>query len=152
MKAGMDDGKNPIFDPRQLRPVDSVDFCGTCHGAWWDVRMQSMTGVITVRSQPYRLENSRCWGKGDARITCIACHDPHRPLVRDAASYDQRCLSCHLPSVDAKPGPDHPGAACKVSTKNCVTCHMPEVEVPELHYKFTDHQIRIVRSGAEFPN
>ena len=31
----------------------------------------------------------------DSRLTCIACHDPHEPLVRDASFYDQECLSCH---------------------------------------------------------
>lgn len=32
--------------------------------------------------------------KGDARITCVACHDPHKPLVRNTASYDEKCLKC----------------------------------------------------------
>ena len=54
-------------------------------------------GSLNVRFQPYRLENSRCWkeGKGDARITCLSCHDPHQPLAMDPASYDSSCLQCH---------------------------------------------------------
>ena len=34
---------------------------------------------------------------------------------------------------------------CKVASENCVTCHMPKYEVPEMHFAFTDHLIRVVR-------
>jgi hypothetical protein len=27
---------------------------------------------------------SKCWGNGDERLTCVACHDPHTPTVREA--------------------------------------------------------------------
>jgi formate-dependent nitrite reductase cytochrome c552 subunit len=30
-----------------------------------------------------------------------------------------------------------------VATTKCVTCHMPKYDVPEMHYSFTDHLIRI---------
>ena len=89
-----------IMNPAKLNPVDSVDFCGACHRTWQDVVSDSpaRTGTLNVRFQPYRLENSRCWkgGKGDARITCLSCHDPHQPLATDPASYDVSCLQCHL--------------------------------------------------------
>jgi hypothetical protein len=29
---------------------------------------------------------------------------------------------------------------------------MPKVELPGSHFKFTDHRIRIVRPGEQFPN
>src|SRR5258708_5280209 len=103
------------------------------------------------RFPPYRIENSRCWGKGDARLTCVACHDPHRPLQRDATYYDQRCLSCHVNSADAKPAADHPGSACPVARKDCVTCHMPKARVEDIPVEFTDHQIRVVRPNASIP-
>ena len=151
MKAGEDTGPTSILNPGRMKPVDQVDFCGACHTTWWDVHLSGMVGVGNTRFQPYRLENSRCWGKGDARLTCTACHNPHQPLVREAGFYDQACLNCHLSSSSAKPEEDHPGAACPVGTKDCVTCHMPKVEVPEAHFKFTDHQIRIVRPGEPFP-
>lgn len=141
-----------IFDPARLNPPDAVDFCGSCHGTWWDVKLAPPVGIANVRSQPYRLEKSRCWGKqGDARITCAACHDPHQKLVRDTASYDKNCLSCHLAAAAPKPTPDHPGPACKVSTKDCASCHMPKYELPDFHYKFTDHDIRVVRPDAPYP-
>jgi hypothetical protein len=141
-----------IFDPARLGPPDAVDFCGSCHGTWWDVKLAPPVGIANVRSQPYRLEKSRCWGKkGDARITCMACHDPHQKLVRDTASYDKNCLSCHVAATTLKPTPDHQGPACKVSTKDCASCHMPKYELSDFHYGFTDHDIRVVRPDAPYP-
>ena len=148
-------GQEPdlIFDPGKLSPVDAVDFCGACHGTWWDVKLGGLTGLANIRAQPYRLEKSRCWGKkGDARLTCVACHDPHQELVRDFASYDRNCLSCHRTSISAMPATDHPGPACKVGTKNCASCHMPKIEDSGMHYTFTDHYIRVVRPGAPYPD
>jgi hypothetical protein len=141
-----------IFNPAKLKPADSVDFCGSCHGTWWDVKLAPPVGVANVRSQPYRLEKSRCWGKnGDARITCVACHDPHQKLVRDTATYDKNCLSCHSSDTAVKPTADHPGPACKVSNKDCASCHMPKYELADFHYRFTDHDIRVVRTEAPYP-
>ena len=143
-----------IFDPGKLSPVDAVDFCGACHGTWWDVKLAPPAGIANVRAQPYRLEKSRCWGKnGDSRLTCVACHDPHQELVRDSASYDKNCLSCHaVASASAKPTLDHRGPPCRVGTTLCTSCHMPKYEVAEFHYKFTDHDIRVVRAGAPYPD
>lgn len=140
-----------VLNPAKLDPVESVDFCGACHRTWADVAEAGTVGVETVRFQPYRLESSRCWGEGDARITCLACHDPHLPLVRDPASYDNRCLRCHLTTKGSRNVADHPGAACPVGRKDCVTCHMPKYEAPDTHTQFTDHRIRIVKSDKSYP-
>lgn len=165
MKAGkIETGRVAIFDPRRLDPVASVDFCGACHRSWSDVMLAGTRGVINARFQPYRLEKSKCWRRGDARLTCIACHDPHEPLVQDAAGYDKKCLACHTTTVEkkmivgakallAQKGQGgHLGSGCPVSTKNCVTCHMPQIEIPSIHAPFTDHDIRIVRGGGSYPN
>jgi hypothetical protein len=104
-----------------------------------------------VRFQPYRLERSRCWGNGDARLKCVTCHNPHEPIVRDAASYDAKCLACHV-TRGVKTSPDHPGKSCPVGVKGCVTCHMPPAEIPSMHAPFTDHRIRIARKGEIFPD
>jgi len=143
-----------IFNPARLNRVDAVDFCGACHRTWEDVVVGGLTGVgvFNVRFAPYRLENSKCWKKGDERITCVACHDPHQPLVRDATSYDSRCLACHIVSPDKKRTASHPGGACPVSANKCVSCHMLAVDPPNLHSVFTDHWIRIVRKGAPYPD
>ena len=159
MKAGrLQQGRRLILNPAQFKPVDSIDFCGACHRTSWDVKLMGVTGVANVRFQPYRLENSRCWGKGVARLTCVACHDPHKPLERNAAPYDERCLRCHPArpqGATAKLTREHPRvtvAACPVGARNCVNCHMPKVELPEMHFDFTDHQIRVVRAGEVYPN
>jgi hypothetical protein len=148
-------GQEPdlIFDPGKLAPVDAVDFCGACHGTWWDVKLGGLEGIANIRAQPYRLEKSRCWGrKGDARLTCVACHDPHQELVRDSPSYDKNCLSCHGTSISVRPAPDHPGRSCKVGSRDCASCHMPKFEDSAMHYTFTDHNIRVVRPGAPYPD
>jgi Cytochrome c554 and c-prime len=154
MASGVSDAKGTIMDLASLNPVDSVDFCGACHRTYADVVLTgfSTKGIINVRLQAYRLEKSRCWGKGDRRLRCVACHDPHVQVVRDAAFYDAKCLQCHRQSPKAKPSANHPGAVCKVSTKNCVTCHMPKIKVPGTHGNFTDHWIRIAHPGAPYPS
>ena len=150
-KSAAEGAENLIFNPRQLGAIDSVDFCGSCHRAWWDVMLTEEVGVSTVLAVPYRLEKSRCWGTGDPRITCVACHDPHRPLVQNADAYDQRCLGCHVKN-GSQPTTDHPGTACKVGAEKCATCHMPKYEVQDMHYNFTDHMIRVAKPGAPFPD
>ena len=144
-------GNVAIFNPAHLNPVDAVEFCGACHGSWWDVKLAGVHGVSTTRSAPYRLVTSKCWGKGDVRLECTACHDPHVPLQTNPAGYDHACLNCHLKAVGAKVSLSHPGRACPVADKNCTSCHMPKVYVPEMHDTFTDHRIRIARAGEAFP-
>ena len=153
--AGVSAGATAIFNPRTLRPPDSVDFCGACHATTWDVKLSGNKGVSNARSQPYRLEKSKCWGAGDARLTCIGCHDPHKPLQTEAGSYDAVCLSCHAngtktETVAKSIAGGHSKAACPVAQKDCTSCHMPKVEVPEMHYGFTDHKIQIVRAGETY--
>lgn len=151
MKSGdLDAGLGAIVNPRDFRPVELVDFCGACHTTWWDAKRIAAIGVANVRFQPYRLESSRCWKKEDARLTCVGCHNPHQPLVRDAKAYDSHCLNCHSPS-GAKPGPEHSVSGCPVAKQDCVTCHMPKYEVPDMHFKYTDHRIRIVKTDETFP-
>jgi hypothetical protein len=149
MSAGLQtNAANAMVNPEKMSPSDSVDFCGSCHRTFADVAvfMPANLGVISVRFQPYRLEKSKCWGKsGDARITCVACHDPHRPLVHELAAYDSKCLACHRTGATSKPGAT--AAACKVATKDCASCHMPKYVVPQTHASFTDHDIRIVQAG-----
>jgi hypothetical protein len=139
-----EEGAGLVLNPKNLSPADSVDFCGACHRTWWDVTQDGLIGAGTLRFPAYRLEKSRCWGNGDSRVTCVACHDPHQPLVKDSAAYDQRCLSCHVSSAGQSKS-DHPGGLCPVAQKDCVSCHMPKYETPDMHTKFTDHMIRVVR-------
>jgi hypothetical protein len=152
--AGVPSGQTDerfIFDPGRLAPTDSVEFCGSCHSTWWDVRLTGAKGLATLVSPGYRLANSKCWGKGDARLQCTACHDPHRARERRAEAYDVKCLACHVSDVRMFLSKDHPGRACPISKNKCASCHMPKVEVPDLHYAITDHDIRIAHSGEPLP-
>ncbi len=154
-KAGLDNETvaTSIENPARLTPGESVDFCGACHRTLQDVLADSpkKIGTLNIRFTPYRLENSRCWKKADARITCVACHDPHQPLDLDPASYDSRCLQCHR-AIGEHQTDDHRGSACPVGVKLCVTCHMPKFRSPALHTSFTDHWIRIAAPGAPLPD
>jgi len=141
-----------ISNPAHLDPATSVDFCGSCHRTWWDINQLGYRGIHNVRFPAYRLEGSRCWGKGDARITCIACHDPHKPLVSEDSQYDAKCLSCHVKSAAMTATAEHPGRGCPVAKSNCVSCHMPKYQLDQMHSPFTDHRIRIVRDANAFPD
>ena len=143
-----------ILNPARFERVDYVDFCGACHRTWQDVVSGQVDapGVFNVRFAPYRLENSQCWKKGDNRLTCVFCHDPHNPLVHDLASYDSNCLECHIATTAEKRTPYRPGTACPVAKRNCASCHMPKVEPPHLHSSFTDHWIRVAKPGSAYPD
>jgi hypothetical protein len=121
-------------------PEEMNDLCGSCHRTWEFVAANGPHNILNVRFQPYRITKSKCYDPEDRRIACSACHDPHAAPSREAASYDPACRSCHGPS------------ACKVGKDNCSTCHMPEYELPQSHFKFTDHFIRVVKPGASYPN
>ena len=151
--------RQAIFNPASLTPTGSIDFCGACHRTTMDVVMnEPEPGAFTVRFQPYRLQESRCWKTTkNARLACTECHDPHTPLVRDTQFYDQKCLSCHSPRKDLKHEASIRGwtatpRVCPKSKTDCVTCHMPKTDVTEMHSKFFDHYIRIVRPGQAVPN
>jgi hypothetical protein len=129
----------------KLSTEEVSHFCGQCHRTWEDVASGPKLGVLNVRFQPYRLANSKCYDSEDARISCVACHDPHRELVRTTSSYDSKCRTCHH-------GGKSPARKCEVSQRDCASCHMPKLEMPGSHHKFTDHEIRIVRANAPYPD
>jgi hypothetical protein len=129
-----------------LSTEDLSDFCGSCHRTWELVTRAGWRGTSNVRFQPYRLENSKCYDGADPRISCIACHDPHQKVVRDAAYYDSKCLACHTSPAQAH------AKVCPVAKSNCSSCHMPKVPFPGGHFIFTDHQIRVVKPNEPYPN
>jgi hypothetical protein len=139
------EGRTAIVNPASFNAADAVDFCGACHGTYWDVTLAGDKGVKALRSQPFRLQSSKCWGDGDRRITCVACHDPHQPLERKPQSYDGRCLQCHR-AIDGHSVSGAHARACSASQRErCTGCHMPRYRVDEMHASFTDHLIRVVR-------
>ena len=147
-------------DLRQRSAEDISNFCGQCHRAWETVVRNHWRGELTVRFQPYRLANSRCFDGADPRISCIACHDPHQDVVRQDSSYDAQCLACHSSPAAAPPASSSSASGkiqtqakiCPTAKSDCVSCHMPKVKLPNGLMTFTDHEIRIVKPGAPFPN
>jgi hypothetical protein len=155
-------------DLRRLSPEDLSTLCGQCHRTWEMVVRSHWRGEANVRFQPYRLANSRCFDGNDPRISCITCHDPHQPLVRDLAFYDAKCLACHNLAThsssertvrhDANATQKVFGASsseaksCPVAGSKCVTCHMPRTRMLGGHLIFTDHEIRVVHPGDAYPD
>jgi hypothetical protein len=154
--------------PRSLKAMnaeDAANFCGQCHRTWDTAIRNHWHGPADVRFQPYRLMNSQCFLGSDPRISCIACHDPHKPVDTNVASYDSKCLACHGATKSSAPASSQPAAdahlqaahvqaakTCPVATSNCASCHMPKIELPEGHAAFTDHEIRVVRPNETYPN
>ena len=134
-----------IFNPAALGGDElNQEFCGACHRSASDVvTMPAAGGTGSVRFQPYRMFTSRCYSD-DRRISCTACHDPHADPEQAPEFYDAKCLACH--QADGKGGAAR--APHPKQTRGCVSCHMPKVELPGSHFKFTDHQIRVVKPGA----
>jgi hypothetical protein len=96
-----------IFDPGQLGATDSVDFCGACHSTSWDVRLSGKTGNSTVILPGYRLENSRCWGKGDARLSFGTLLKPQLTVVAQPGyEMGQRAASILLEMLSSDEGVD----------------------------------------------
>lgn len=123
---------------------DVANFCGNCHRTWAQIASQGNPSIANIRFQPYRLTESQCFDPYDSRISCLACHDPHKEVDTKSADYNASCKACH--------GGGKAGAkTCRVSTSGCVTCHMPKLELPGGHYRFTDHRIRIVKPGEPYP-
>ena len=138
---------------KKLSSEDISNFCGQCHRTWETVIRSRWRGEINVRFQPYRLASSKCFNGADTRISCIACHDPHKDLVTDVASYDGKCLACHASkSTPVKTATHADAKACPVGTSKCASCHMPEVKLPNGLMSFHDHLIRVVKPGAPYPD
>lgn len=127
-----------------LSTEQTSNFCGQCHRTWAEIAMQGNPSIANIRFQPYRLTGSKCYDPDDARISCVACHNPHEEVSSRPVGYDAKCLACHQ---HGKTG----AKACPVSKTKCVTCHMPKIELPGGHYKFSDHRIRIVKPNQPYP-
>ncbi len=101
---------------------------------------------------------SRCFqeSKGEHKLGCISCHDPHGQPEPDLAAtfYRERCLSCH----EAEPGGRSSRAAgCSLpeparrnqqKDDSCTACHMPKTGSNVPHTAVTDHRILRRASGA----
>jgi tetratricopeptide (TPR) repeat protein len=84
-----------------------------------------------VANQIQYLRRSKCFQKSD--LTCVTCHDPHRPS--DPAAVRGACLKCHKPA-DCGEQPRLPGAV----RDDCAACHMPARVWMNVHFHTEDDQ------------
>ncbi len=146
------EGTSPQLLPEKLSLLsveEQLNFCGACHRTWQEVSANGPHDINNIRFQPYRLATSRCYNSSinDKRIGCVACHDPHQNMVKGDDYYDVKCGACHQAGIA-------PASVktCPVAQHRCVSCHMPKIDFPHGHFRFTDHRIRVVRSGAPYPS
>ncbi len=80
-----------------------------------------------VNHAGYRLRQSKCFVASSGSMTCITCHNPHRPAARE--NYDQACRGCHA-------------AAHEAGRSGCAGCHMPKRRTEDaVHVVMTEHRI-----------
>jgi len=131
----------PLKDPQV-----EMALCAQCHRG-----TEQMDSKIpesdSVRFQPYRLEQSRCFQANPSALTCVTCHDPHDKTSQDLTAYRQTCLSCH-----SQPEQVHCGAVVESEflTADCISCHMPKREWSG-GIQFVDHWIRVVSDSESKP-
>jgi tetratricopeptide (TPR) repeat protein len=104
-----------------------------------------------VANQVRDLGQSKCFQK--SAMTCITCHDPHRP--QQQAAVHRACLECHTPAA-CKEQPRLPAAV----RDDCTGCHMPVRVWMNVRYHTTedryvpvarrsDHRIAVHPEGKQ---
>jgi len=89
-----------------------------------------------MASHADRMLLSQCFRKSNGKLTCISCHNPHKPV--EAINFNAKCLNCHASQTHA--AVKHQAIDLKA---NCIACHMPKsgtIDIP--HVTVTDHFIR----------
>ncbi|OYW19271.1 MAG: hypothetical protein B7Z55_09170, partial [Planctomycetales bacterium 12-60-4] len=126
--------------PESLHHLDreeSISRCAQCHRRADELAEKEISpkNVDIVRFQPVGLVQSACY-RQSPKLTCITCHDPHRPMEAQDSAGIWQCTQCHNPEQ-----PSH--QLCGAGHRDdCLTCHMPKVRGgPPV--SFTDHWIRI---------
>ena len=130
------------FSWHGISQMESVNRCAECHRRADEQKPGAVRpdNVEIVRFQPVGLVQSACF-QGSRELTCLTCHDPHRPMSAQDSRGDWQCTQCH-------DGADVQRPVCSaMRTGDCVRCHMPRVRGNN-PLQFTDHWIRI-RSGSE---
>ncbi|MGH8246612.1 MAG: multiheme c-type cytochrome [Gammaproteobacteria bacterium] len=135
--------RRAIVNPGRLRSWELNQLCGNCH------RKPAPAGSVSnwndpwnTRHQPLYLDQSACFQKSQGKLSCLTCHDPHKPLQKNQAShYNARCAACHTTRA-------HPKLEVReANLEDCVRCHMPAV-APREHLRFTNHWIGVYLGGA----
>jgi tetratricopeptide (TPR) repeat protein len=99
-----------------------------------DFLIAGAQATLGIASHGARMLRSQCYTASGGKLTCIHCHDPHRPVADFALSdYDRKCQSCHAAEACSR-------QEDRSAEGSCVKCHMPKRPTREgLHLVFTDH-------------
>lgn len=133
----------PIFHPGRISPADQVAFCGQCHRQPTDFEPREILArdPLLARHAGASLMMSACFRESppDTTITCIECHDPHRPEPAGPDRTRAVCSRCHEDVAALH------RQSSVTAESDCAGCHLP-VQSEAFHgTPFTDHWIR--RSG-----
>jgi len=97
-------------------------------------------GDFKIASHAARMILSDCFVKSNGQLTCITCHDPHKPVKTVSKKFfNDKCLDCHNVTTlsPSTQNADHN------ENGNCINCHMRQGATKDvLHVNFTDHWIR----------
>lgn len=118
--AAIRGGKSEPAIPQlgKLTIAQQIAQCETCHRPL-DLPPPGSLPRDLARLQGVALRMSRCFTQSGDGFACSTCHDPHKPLMRETATYEQVCKGCHTGAPDKK--------ACKLKRDSgCVSCHMGE--------------------------
>ena len=99
--------------------------CARCHAG---LRPQLAAGMSTWNSTEFSdAMRGGCYSK----LTCIHCHDPHKPIgpkwTRTPDEDDLSCLKCHQEFATASTRKAHTHHAAGSSGDRCMNCHMPHM-------------------------
>jgi tetratricopeptide (TPR) repeat protein len=139
-QAHPDDGVGrAVVKPAELARDRLMDLCGQCHSNATKRRGPAFsyrpgepleehfrTAVSRhpeedhVANQVKYLRLSKCYQRNDT-LTCVTCHDPHRPEEKSVEGGARSCLKCHQ-AADCAEQPRVPAGV----RGDCVGCHMPQ--------------------------
>ena len=118
---------------------------------FWPRQPDSLTHFI-MASHPDRLAQSACfkdsWQEGSAAepMTCLTCHDPHKPIEETREAVNATCQNCHSgqPETVSALMCTEPTVVAGTNKATCASCHMPQSGSTDIPYiRITDHFIRV---------
>lgn len=112
--------------PPTGRSHDNVNWaCGRCHVG---SRPQFAAGMSTWNSVEY---SDAMRGSCYSQLTCVRCHNPHRPLgqrwSQSADQDDAICLKCHQQYQPTDKRLQHTHHLADSDGARCMNCHMPRI-------------------------